>query len=209
VIVMVDSYDSFTFNLVQYLRELALDEELHVTRNDAESTAAVLARRPRAIVLSPGPGRPESAGICVELVRAAAAIPLLGVCLGHQAVAVAYGGRVVRAPLPRHGKTSDVHHDGRPLFDGLSDPFTATRYHSLVAERASLPAELEVCGWTADGLVMALAHRREPHFGVQFHPESYLTGAGLRLIGNFLNLAGIAIREVDAPPARSAGGWRR
>ena len=206
MIVMVDNYDSFTFNLVQYLRELAPDEELHVTRNDAESSAAVLARRPRAILLSPGPGRPESAGVCVELVRAAAGIPLLGVCLGHQAVAVAYGGRVVSAPLPRHGKTSEVHHDGRPLFDGLSDPFTATRYHSLVAERDSLPADLEVCGWTADGLVMALAHRREPHFGVQFHPESYLTGAGRRLIGNFLNLAGVAIREVDSPAAGSAGG---
>lgn len=206
MIVMVDNYDSFTFNLVQYLRELAPDEELHVTRNDAEASSAVLARHPRAILLSPGPGRPESAGICVELVRAAAGIPLLGVCLGHQAIAVAYGGRVVSAPLPRHGKTSEVHHDGRPLFDGLSDPFTATRYHSLVAERASLPADLEVCGWTADGLVMALAHRREPHFGVQFHPESYLTGTGMRLIGNFLNLAGVAIREVDSPPAGSAGG---
>ncbi len=209
MIVMVDNYDSFTFNLVQYLRELAPDEELHVTRNDAESSAAVLARRPRAILLSPGPGRPESAGVCVELVRAAAGIPLLGVCLGHQAVAVAYGGRVVSAPLPRHGKTSEVHHDGRPLFDGLSDPFTATRYHSLVAERDSLPADLEVCGWTADGLVMALAHRREPHFGVQFHPESYLTGAGRRLIGNFLNLAGVAIREVDSPAAGFAGGLNR
>jgi len=133
VIVMVDNYDSFTFNLVQYLRELAPDEELHVTRNDAESASAVLSRGPRAIVLSPGPGRPESAGICVELIRASAGIPLFGVCLGHQAVAVAYGGRVVRAPVPRHGKTSEVHHDGRPLFDGLSDPFVATRYHSLMA----------------------------------------------------------------------------
>jgi anthranilate synthase/aminodeoxychorismate synthase-like glutamine amidotransferase len=209
VIVMVDNYDSFTFNLVQYLRELTPDEELHVTRNDAESASAVLARGPRAILLSPGPGRPESAGICVELVRSAAGIPLLGVCLGHQAIAVAYGGKVVQAPLPRHGKTSEVHHDSRPLFDGLSDPFTATRYHSLVAERASLPADLEVCGWTADGLVMALAHRREPHFGVQFHPESYLTGAGMRLIGNFLNLAGIAIREVDSPATGSAAGQSR
>jgi len=209
VIAMVDNYDSFTFNLVQYLRELAPDEELHVVRNDAESAAALLARRPRAIVLSPGPGRPESAGICVELIRAAAGVPLLGVCLGHQALAVACGGRVVRAPLPRHGKTSEVHHDGRPLFDGMSDPFVAARYHSLVAERASLPAELEVCAWTGDGLVMGLAHRREPHFGVQFHPESYLTGTGMRLLGNFLNLGGVAIREVESEAARVAGErWR-
>jgi anthranilate synthase/aminodeoxychorismate synthase-like glutamine amidotransferase len=190
VIVLVDNYDSFTYNLVQYLRELA-EEEVRVLRNDAASAAEIVAMRPSAIVLSPGPGVPEAAGVCVELVREAANVPLLGVCLGHQALAVACGGRVVRAPVPRHGKNSQVHHNGLGLFAGLVDPFTATRYHSLVAQRESLPHDLEVTAWTDDGLVMGLAHRSRPHVGVQFHPEAYLTQGGKRLLVNFLGLAGL------------------
>ena len=193
MIVLVDNYDSFTYNLVQYLRELSSAEEVCVLRNDASGAAEILALRPRAIVLSPGPGVPEAAGVCVELIREAAGVPLLGVCLGHQALAVACGGRVVRAPEPRHGKNSEVHHNGIGLFEGLRDPFTATRYHSLVAQRESLPRELEITAWTDDGLVMGLAHRSRPHFGVQFHPEAYLTQGGKRLLANFLGLAGVKV----------------
>ncbi len=193
MIVLVDNYDSFAYNLVQFLRELSSQEEVRVLRNDAASAGDILAMRPSAIVLSPGPGVPEAAGVCVELVRAAADVPLLGVCLGHQALAVACGGRVVRAPEPRHGKNSEVHHTGLGVFAGLSDPFTATRYHSLVAQRESLPRELEVTAWTDDGLVMGLAHRSRPHFGVQFHPEAYLTQGGKRLLANFLGLAGVKV----------------
>ncbi len=194
MIVLIDNYDSFTYNLVQYLRELAGAEEVRVVRNDLLGAAEVMAAGPRAIVLSPGPGVPEAAGVCVELIRLAAATPLLGVCLGHQALAVACGGRVVRAPEPRHGKNSEVHHNGLGVFAGLSDPFTATRYHSLVAQRESLPHELEVTAWTDDGLVMGLAHRERPHFGVQFHPEAYLTHGGKRLLANFLVIAGVAVK---------------
>ncbi len=194
MIVLIDNYDSFTYNLVQYLRELAGAEEVRVVRNDLLGAAEVMAAGPRAIVLSPGPGVPEAAGVCVELIRASAATPLLGVCLGHQALAVACGGRVVRAPEPRHGKNSEVHHNGLGVFAGLSDPFTATRYHSLVAQRESLPHELEVTAWTDDGLVMGLAHRDRPHFGVQFHPEAYLTHGGKRLLANFLVIAGVAVK---------------
>lgn len=189
MIAMIDNYDSFTFNLVQYLREAVGGEEVWVVRNDRASAGEVLARQPRAIVVSPGPGGPEAAGICVELFQRAATVPMLGVCLGHQAMAVAYGGRVVRAPEPRHGKVSAIRHTGSGLFAGLPDPFDATRYHSLVAERASLPGELEVTAWTQDGLVMGLAHRTRPHVGVQFHPESYLTRVGKRLLANFLATA--------------------
>jgi anthranilate synthase component 2 len=191
VITLVDNYDSFTYNLVQYLRELAEDEDVRVVRNDAATAREILGAGPRALVLSPGPGVPEAAGVCVELIRAASEVPLLGVCLGHQALAVAYGGRVVRAPEPRHGKNSQVHHNGLKVFAGLADPFVATRYHSLVAHRESLPHELEVTAWTDDGLVMGLQHRERPHFGVQFHPEAYLTQGGKRLLANFLALAGI------------------
>ena len=191
MIVLVDNYDSFTYNLVQYLRELAEGEEVRVIRNDVVAAAGILALRPRALVLSPGPGVPEAAGVCVELIRYAAEVPLLGVCLGHQALAVAYGGRVVRAPEPRHGKNSEVHHNGLGVFAGLADPFTATRYHSLVAQRESLPRDLEVTAWTDDGLVMGLSHRSRPHHGVQFHPEAYLTHGGKRLLANFLGIAGL------------------
>lgn len=194
MIVMIDNYDSFTFNLVQALRSLTGEREaVEVLRNDAASAAEVLARQPRAVVLSPGPGTPERAGVCVELIRAAAGVPLLGVCLGHQAMAVAYGGEVVRAGEPRHGKVSPVHHDGRGLFAGLANPFPATRYHSLVARRETLPAELEVSAWTEDGIIMGMNHRQELHFGVQFHPESYLTTEGPRLLANFLRLAGVEV----------------
>ena len=193
MILLLDNYDSFTYNLVQYLRELARGEEVRVIRNDVLGAPEVVALAPRAIVLSPGPGVPEAAGVCVELVRAAAAVPLLGVCLGHQALAVACGGRVVRAPEPRHGKNSEVHHNGLGVFAGLRDPFTATRYHSLVAQRESLPHELEVTAWTDDGLVMGLAHRTRPHFGVQFHPEAYQTQGGRHLLANFLRVAGVPV----------------
>jgi anthranilate synthase/aminodeoxychorismate synthase-like glutamine amidotransferase len=192
VIVLVDNYDSFTYNLVQYLRELASAEVVRVVRNDATTVGEVLAWEPTAIVLSPGPGVPESAGVCIDLVRAAERVPLLGVCLGHQALAVAYGGTIVRAPVPRHGKNSEVHHNGRQIFAGLADPFSATRYHSLVAQRESLPHDLDVTAWTGDGLVMGLVHRQRPHFGVQFHPEAYLTQGGKQLLANFLAIAGIA-----------------
>jgi len=192
VILMIDNYDSFTFNLVQYLRELAGEEEVRVVRNDALGVEELLALQPRAIVVSPGPSGPDSAGVCVELIRSAGGVPLLGVCLGHQALAVACGGEIVRAPEPRHGKVSSIHHGGAGVFAGLPDPFTATRYHSLVVRRESLPSELQVTAWSDDGLVMGLAHRTRPHHGVQFHPESHLTRDGMELLANFLELAGIA-----------------
>ena len=204
MILVVDNYDSFTYNLVQYLRELG-DEEVRVVRNDAVPVAEVLEWRPRGVVLSPGPGVPEQAGICVELLRAAATVPVLGVCLGHQALAVANGGRVVRAPEPRHGKVSLVRHAGRGAFAGLPEPFEATRYHSLVAERTSLPAALRVTAWTEDGLVMGLEHRDRPHWGVQFHPESYLTRGGRRILANFLRAAGAGVREAAVAEPGAAG----
>jgi anthranilate synthase component 2 len=190
VIAIVDNYDSFTYNLVQYIRELCGDEEVRVVRNDAARAEEVLAWRPRAVILSPGPSVPESAGICIDLVQKAGVLPIFGVCLGLQALVVAYGGQVVRADQPRHGKTSEIHHGGRDVFDGLPDPFTATRYHSLIARRESLPHELVINAWTADGVIMGVAHRERPHFGVQFHPESYQTHGGKRILSNFLSFAG-------------------
>jgi anthranilate synthase component II len=187
-VLLVDNYDSFTYNLYQYLGELGADTT--VVRNDALTVEAVLARNTDRIVISPGPGTPDQAGISLELVREAGGrVPVLGVCLGHQALGQAYGGRVVRAPAPMHGKTSEIHHDGRGLFRGLPNPFTATRYHSLVVERASLPACLELTAWTADGLVMGLRHRQHALLGVQFHPESILTAPGKELLRNFLGTA--------------------
>ena len=189
-ILLIDNYDSFTFNLVQLLGELGATCE--VRRHDAIDVPAAMALRPQAIVLSPGPGTPDQAGICLELIAAAAGtIPLLGVCLGHQAIGQAFGGRVVRAPSPMHGKVSPVRHGGSDVFRGLPSPFGATRYHSLVVEAASLPDCLEVTADT-DGIIMGLRHRALPVFGVQFHPESIASEHGHRLLGNFLDLAGVA-----------------
>ncbi|MGQ9496326.1 MAG: anthranilate synthase component II [Thermoanaerobaculaceae bacterium] len=186
MILMVDNYDSFTYNLVQYLWELVGEREVKVVRNDALSVAEMLALKPEVIVISPGPGRPETAGVCVELLQKAASVPVLGVCLGHQALGVAYGARVVRAPQPVHGKTSAIYHQGAGIFRSLPNPFVATRYHSLVVDRESLPPHLEVTAWTEDGLIMGLRHRERPHMGVQFHPESYLTQEGKAMLRNFL-----------------------
>jgi len=185
MILLIDNYDSFTYNLYQYLRELGA--RVRVVRNDVLSVEAALRLRPAGIVLSPGPGRPESAGICVDLVRAAGrSLPLLGVCLGHQAIAAAYGGRVTRARRLMHGKVSSIRHDGRGVFRGIPDPMTATRYHSLAVESGSLPRELELSARAEDGTVMGLRLRRAPVEGVQFHPESLMTGQGKDLLRNFL-----------------------
>ncbi len=201
MILMVDNYDSFTWNLVQEIAQLT-DEALEVVRNDADTVDGLLARRPRAIVVSPGPGRPEDAGVTPELVERAAGVPLLGICLGHQALAMVHGGRIVRAPEPVHGKTSAIRHVGEGLFRGLPDPMVATRYHSLVVDRETLPEDLEVTAWTDDGLVMGLSHRQRPHHAVQFHPESYLTRDGMALLANFLELAGVPVDRSVLAEAR-------
>lgn len=185
---LIDNYDSFVYNLRHYLGELGAD--VRVVRNDALTAAEAIALAPQGIVLSPGPCDPDRAGICLELIRKAAGrIPLLGVCLGHQAIGQAFGGAVVRAPEPVHGKTSAIHHNGAGIFAGLPSPFRATRYHSLVVERASFPASLEVTAWTEDGLVMGLAHRDLNIHGVQFHPESIASQHGHLMLRNFLELA--------------------
>ena len=188
MLLLLDNYDSFTYNLYQYLGELGA--VARVLRNDEMTAEDALALGPERIVISPGPGTPDKAGVSLELIRRAAGrVPLLGVCLGHQALAQAFGGRVVRAPTLMHGKTSSIHHDGRTVFAGLPDPFTATRYHSLIVERESVPECLEVSAWTDDGIVMGLRHRELPLEGVQFHPESILTVAGKDLLRNFLSLS--------------------
>jgi len=192
VILLVDNYDSFTFNLYQALAELGA--EVVVERNDALSVADVLERNPSAVVLSPGPGRPQDSGICPDLIGALPEhTPLLGVCLGHQALVEHYGGKLEIDPVPVHGKSSLVHHDGEAIFRGLPNPVTAGRYHSLRAERSSLPSELRLTAWTDDGLVMAVQHENLPRYGVQFHPESILTPQGNRLLGQFLVAAGEAV----------------
>jgi len=188
-ILMIDNYDSFTYNLVQYLGELGA--EVTVYRNDALDVADIAGLDPAGIVLSPGPCGPDEAGISIDTVRAyAGRIPLLGVCLGHQAIAAAYSGDVVRAPAVMHGKTSEVLHDNAGVFAGLPNPFEATRYHSLIVERASVPAELAITAWTEDGTIMGLRHRELDVEGVQFHPESILTGSGKDLLANFLARTG-------------------
>ncbi len=189
MIFVVDNYDSFTFNLVQALGKL--DADVRVARNDRFEPADVVARRPRAVVISPGPGRPERAGRTIPMIAEAerAGVPLLGVCLGHQAIAAHHGGTVERAPEPRHGKSSSIAHEGTGLFDGLPRPFEAGRYHSLVVREEGLPPELTVIARSEDGLVMALAHRSLPVFGVQFHPESVLTPEGERILANFVKQA--------------------
>ena len=186
MILMIDNYDSFTYNLVQML--MTAGAEVEVVRNDAAGVEALLARAPEGIVLSPGPGRPEDAGVCLELLRRRARVPLLGVCLGHQALGMAFGATVDRAPRLMHGKTSPVRHQDVGIFSGLPDPFEATRYHSLEVKEPTLPAELEPLAWADDGTLMGMRHRDLPYWGVQFHPESVLTASGPHLLGNFLDL---------------------
>jgi anthranilate synthase/aminodeoxychorismate synthase-like glutamine amidotransferase len=187
MILVIDNYDSFTYNLVQYLGELGA--ELEVVRNDQTTVAAIKKNPPERIVISPGPKTPSDAGICLEVIEAfAGRIPILGVCLGHQAIGQAFGGRVIRAPEIMHGKTSEIRHDGKTIFQGLPNPFPATRYHSLIVERSSLPSCLEISASTSEGLIMGLRHKEMKVEGVQFHPESVLTGAGKQLLSNFLHL---------------------
>jgi anthranilate synthase component II len=211
MIVLIDNYDSFTFNLVHYFGELGVDVVVH--RNDKITSRAVMAAEPDAIVLSPGPCTPKEAGICLELIQEAApTIPILGVCLGHQAIGDAFGGKVVRAPVLVHGKLSEIRHQGQGLFRGINGPFKATRYHSLVVERKSLPRELSVTAETADGLIMGLSHTRLPMHGVQFHPESIASDHGHLMLKNFLDIAaawngstGRRNSPLHVPPTRSLG----
>jgi anthranilate synthase/aminodeoxychorismate synthase-like glutamine amidotransferase len=188
MILVIDNYDSFTWNLVQYLEEMG--EGVEVFRNDRITLDGILARRPEALVISPGPKTPDDAGITLEAVRTLAGrVPILGVCLGHQAIGQAFGGRIVRAPTLMHGKTSAIRHDGRTIFAGLPNPFAATRYHSLVVDPSSVSAELEVSATTGEGVIMGLRHRRHRLEGVQFHPESILTVEGKALLKNFMREA--------------------
>jgi len=201
VLVVIDNYDSFTYNLVKYLGELGAG--VRVFRNDEISVAQLRQMRPQAVVISPGPGRPEDAGISLELIRELGPeLPILGVCLGHQCIGQVYGGRIVRAPELMHGKTSLIYHRGVGVFEGLSQPFVATRYHSLVIEASTCPDELEVTAQTQDGIIMGIRHRRYLHVqGVQFHPESILTAEGKRLLSNFLRLAQIPTSGLLQPAA--------
>jgi para-aminobenzoate synthetase component 2 len=195
MLLVLDNYDSFTFNLVQYLGELAAEHplaaELRVERNDALNLEQIRALKPAAILISPGPGDPDQSGVCLEVLRELSpTVPTLGVCLGHQSIAQVFGGKVVRARELMHGKTSPVFHGGAGVFAGLPSPLTATRYHSLIAERESLPDSLEITAWLEDGTIMGLRHRDHPLIeGVQFHPESVLTQDGHRLLANFLRQA--------------------
>jgi para-aminobenzoate synthetase component II len=187
VILLLDNYDSFTYNLAQYLGEMG--QQLEVRRNDKITPDEAAALEPERIVISPGPCTPSEAGISIELIRRfAGEIPILGVCLGHQAIGEAFGGKVIRAKKIFHGKTSDVHHDGKTIFQGLAQPFVATRYHSLIVEKKSLPRELEISAETTDGVIMGLRHKKFRVEGVQFHPESVLTDSGKQLLRNFLGL---------------------
>ncbi len=188
MLVLIDNYDSFTYNLVQYLGDLGADVAVH--RNDALSVDEVLALKPSGIVISPGPSDPDHAGICLRLIKAAAEhnIPLLGVCLGHQAIGQVFGGNVIRAPQPMHGKISEITHTGKSVFDGLPSPYPVTRYHSLIVERDSLPEDLEITAETADGQIMGLMHKTKPIHGVQFHPESIATAHGHDLMRNFVKM---------------------
>ena len=188
MIVLIDNYDSFTFNLVHYFGGLGAEVDVH--RNDRITAEEVIAADPDAIVLSPGPCTPKEAGICLDVIgKAGARIPIFGVCLGHQAIGQAFGADVVRAPAPVHGKVSEMQHEGRSVFRGINGPFTATRYHSLVVDRASMPPQLTITAETGDRLVMAIAHRTLPVHGVQFHPESIASEHGHTIIKNFLDLA--------------------
>jgi anthranilate synthase/aminodeoxychorismate synthase-like glutamine amidotransferase len=196
-VLVVDHYDSFVYNLVQLVESFGVPTE--VVRSDAEPPEALVGREPAGVILSPGPGRPEDAGCFVDLLGSLPdATPVLGVCLGHQALGAAFGAEIERAPEPVHGKTSAIRHDGTGLFEGVPDPFEAGRYHSLVIPASAVPAELEVIAATDDGLVMGVRHRTLPRFGVQFHPESILTPEGPRIVENFLALTG-SLREGSAP----------
>ena len=196
-VTLIDNYDSFTFNLVHYIGELGAD--VKVWRNDEISVEEALDEEPDALVLSPGPCTPNEAGICLDLVRVAGATkPILGVCLGHQAIGQVFGGRVVRAPVPMHGKISRVSHNARGLFRGVNGPFHATRYHSLVIDRATAPEDLEITAEADDGLIMAVSHRDRPVHGVQFHPESIASEHGRTILKNFLDLAN-AFNDAHAP----------
>ncbi|GIV88058.1 MAG: glutamine amidotransferase [Chloroflexus sp.] len=189
-VLLIDNYDSFTYNLYQYLCELGATVD--VVRNDQITVAEVAACQPDRIVISPGPCTPAEAGISVDVIRElGSSIPILGVCLGHQAIGAAYGGAVVRAPFVMHGKLSPIYHNGQGVFAGLPSPFMATRYHSLIVRREDLPAELEITAWTEDGLVMGMRHRSFPVEGVQFHPESIMTEGGKQMLANFL--AGVPV----------------
>ena len=192
MILMIDNYDSFTYNLVQELAEIS-GAPIEVVRNDIVLADELLERSPQAIVVSPGPGVPNDAGVSMEMVRRAVDTPVLGICLGLQTLAAVHGGSIVRAPAPVHGKTSQIHHNDTGVMAGLPNPFIATRYHSLVVDRETVPDELEITAWTDEGLVMGLAHRELPHHAVQFHPESYLSADGMQLLANFLTLAGIDV----------------
>lgn len=186
MIFILDNYDSFTYNLRQYLGMLGAEVVVH--RNDAITLDQIKELKPEKIIISPGPGRPENAGISIELVKnLGEVIPVLGVCLGHQAIGVAFGGKVIKGPVPVHGKTSSITHDNKTIFASIQNPFTATRYHSLIIEKDSLPAELEISA-EADGIIMGIRHKNFPIEGVQFHPESILTNVGLDILRNFLNL---------------------
>jgi anthranilate synthase/aminodeoxychorismate synthase-like glutamine amidotransferase len=203
-LLVVDNYDSFTYNLVQYLGELGAT--VRVVKNDEITPEAILREKPDGLLLSPGPCTPNEAGICLAAIEAVQGrIPILGVCLGHQAIGQAFGGRVVRAERLMHGRTSLIEHDGRSLFRGLPNPFEATRYHSLLVERGSLPGCLEVSAWTREGEIMALRHRSLSVEGVQFHPESILTLEGKRLLGNWLALLDTPARAAMDSPSREVG----
>lgn len=202
MLVVIDNYDSFTYNLVHYLGELGATLAVH--RNDRVSVEDVLALRPKGIVLSPGPCTPNEAGICLDLIARAGDIPLLGVCLGHQAIGQAFGGVVKRAPAPMHGKLSKISATGKGLFKGLPRHFEVTRYHSLIVERETLPDPLRITATAPDGLIMGLEHRTRPIHGVQFHPESIASEHGHALLANFLDLAGIAQRRINTKLKRPA-----
>jgi len=190
MLLLIDNYDSFTYNLVHYLNELGAETE--VVRNDALTVDQALALRPEAVLLSPGPCTPNEAGICLPLLTEAPAdLPILGVCLGHQAIGQAYGGEVIRAKALMHGKTSPIEHNGQGIFAGMPQPFTGTRYHSLSVRRETLPEALQITAWTEDGEIMGFQHATRPVFGVQFHPESIATEGGHALLANFLDLAGV------------------
>ena len=207
MILMIDNYDSFTYNLVQYLGEMG--QELKVVRNDEITVSEIKKLHPSRIVISPGPGSPKDAGVSKEVIKQLGSkIPVLGVCLGHQCIGEVFGGEVVRAKRPMHGKTSRIYHDRSAMFRGLPSPFEATRYHSLIVKRETLPRALRVTAWTSDREIMGLAHRNLPVYGVQFHPESILTSVGKDLLRNFLALAKAARRR-SPPPTRLVRGQAR